>query len=983
MALSSGGRIVPVSGSGQCNMKTKGAKNLRDQSSCHPHPPLLNLSTYNGRSLYTDDRLEELELELSKIKWDIVGLCEVRRKEEEKIELRSGHIFYYRGTEKGGQSGVGFIIHKRWKDKIIGFESTSDRVAKVVIQINKRYKIQIIQIYAPTSSYSDEVVEEFYEELSEINNKENHHLKIIMGDFNARIGEKQHGESAIGNFGYGRRDERGSRLVDFAEKEGLQIINSFFKKKVHRKYTWTSPSGNKSELDYILTNKKYIFQDCTVLNKFNTGSDHRMVRGKIMFDCKVKRQKLTKKGNRCNIDNQNLEKNKQKFQDEMNLTFEALINLEENPNLDNLNNILSKTLKDKAIKVAGRARNQQTGKISESTKSLINQRRNFIVDKNNPQKKIEYAELCKLTRKKIREDVKKFNNNLAQKAIENNKGLKSVKNKINIGRKGIFALKDENGILTKNNDEIIKIVENFYNKLYQDENKEEFNLENYWEDSDISPILADEVDKTIRTMKKGKSPGEDGTTIEILKAAGYQLCKVLAKLFNQCLNKSDIPKDWNNALMVILFKKGDKTDIKNYRPISLLSNFYKIFTGVLTKRLENTLESTQSKEQAGFRKHFSTLDHIQVIRETIERHVEYELPLCLAYIDYEKAFDSVKTSAVLSSLKNIGVETSYLKLLNTIYQKATATIEINNEKASIKLQKGVRQGDSISPKLFIAVLEEVFKQINWNEKGININGQRLNHLRFADDIVIISNCPNELNEMIEELEHASLKAGLKMNLHKTKVMFNSFVKKQPIKINDNIIEEVKEYIYLGQEITMEGNIANEIARRIRIGWATFGKNNIIFKSKMPLHLKRKVFDQCVLPAITYGCETWSLTKRAMQKLQTAQRSMERSMLGITRRDRKRITWIRSQTKVMDIVERIKRMKWKWAGHIARRTDERWTTQILQWYPRNIKRPRKRPKIRWRDEIKQVAGTRWQTAAQDRSVWKSMEETFVQLWTRNG
>lgn len=542
-------------------------------------------------------------------------------------------------------------------------------------------------------------------------------------------------------------------------------------------------------------------------------------------------------------------------------------------------------------------------------------------------------------------------------------------------------MKDEDGNVTKNNMEIVKIVENFYNKLYHDD-REVITLEHNPADSETPPITTIEVKKIVALMKNGKSPGEDGVCIEIIKTAGEDCYTILAELFNKCLKQSDIPKDWKNALMVILFKKGDKADIKNYRPLSLLTNFYKILTGIITRRIENKLENTQSKEQAGFRRSFSTMDHIHVIRELIERHEEYEMPLCLAFVDYEKAFDSVKTSAVLTSLSKINIETTCIKLLQTIYQNATATVAMNDQKATIHLKKGVRQGDTISPKLFIAVLEEVFNEINWNGKGIIINDERLNHLRFADDIVLISNSTKELNDMIEELDKVSIQVGLKMNLQKTKVMFNACIKKENIKIQDNIIEEVQKYVYLGQEMTMNSNMENEINRRIRAGWATFGMNSIIFKSKMPLHLKRKVFNQCVLPAMTYGCETWSLTKREIQKLQTAQRSMERSMLGISIRDKKRITWIRSKTGVMDIVEKIKRLKWRWAGHVASRTDQRWTIQIVKWCPQNIKRRRGRPKIRWRDEIKQVAGSEWETVAQDRIIWKNMEETFVQPWTTN-
>ena len=121
----------------------------------------------------------------------------------------------------------------------------------------------------------------------------------------------------------------------------------------------------------------------------------------------------------------------------------------------------------------------------------------------------------------------------------------------------------------------------------------------------------------------------------------------------------------------------------------------------------------------------------------------------------------------------------------------------------------------------------------------------------------------------------------------------------------------------------------------------------------------------------------------VQKLQTAQRSMKRCMLGITRRDKKRITWIRNQTKVFDIIERIKQLKWKWAGHIARREDNRWSTITLQWYPRDVKRPRRRPQVRWDDEIRKVAGVNWMTKALNRKQWKNLGETYIQQWIDNG
>ena len=168
-----------------------------------------------------------------------------------------------------------------------------------------------------------------------------------------------------------------------------------------------------------------------------------------------------------------------------------------------------------------------------------------------------------------------------------------------------------------------------------------------------------------------------------------------------------------------------------------------------------------------------------------------------------------------------------------------------------------------------------------------------------------------------------------------------------------------------------------------MGWSAFGKQNKILKGKMPLCLKRKVFDQCILPVMTYGCETWSLNTKMIQKLRVAQRGMERCMLGISKRDRQRNKDVRTRTKVSDIIIRVKKLKWNWAGHVARRQDGRWTKEILNWYPRDQKRPKRRPNLRWIDEITNFAGIGWMRKAEDRTLWKHMGEAFILQWIDNG
>ena len=79
-------------------------------------------------------------------------------------------------------------------------------------------------------------------------------------------------------------------------------------------------------------------------------------------------------------------------------------------------------------------------------------------------------------------------------------------------------------------------------------------------------------------------------------------------LFNRCLKEKKIPQEWNNANTILLYKKGDRTDLKNYRPISLLSHLYKLFTKILTNRLKTKLEKVEDGEQAGFKTGFSTIE---------------------------------------------------------------------------------------------------------------------------------------------------------------------------------------------------------------------------------------------------------------------------------------------------------------------------------------------------------------------------------------
>ncbi len=173
-------------------------------------------------------------------------------------------------------------------------------------------------------------------------------------------------------------------------------------------------------------------------------------------------------------------------------------------------------------------------------------------------------------------------------------------------------------------------------------------------------------------------------------------------------------------------------------------------------------------------------------------------------------------------------------------------------------------------------------------------------------------------------------------------------------IGNEALELVEEYTNLGHMVGGNPAHEKEIRRRIGMGWSAFGKQNLVMDSNLPLSLKRKGYNQCILPVLTYGSETWRLSKELKKKLRSAQRGMERRMLGITWKDRKRASWIMEQTKVEDFLVTIKNKKWTWAGHVMRRRDNRWTTRVTEWQPGNGRRSQGRLRVRWRDEIRAFA-----------------------------
>ncbi|EYC35188.1 hypothetical protein Y032_1123g3637 [Ancylostoma ceylanicum] len=251
------------------------------------------------------------------------------------------------------------------------------------------------------------------------------------------------------------------------------------------------------------------------------------------------------------------------------------------------------------------------------------------------------------------------------------------------------------------------------------------------------------------------------------------------------------------------------------------------------------------------------------------------MPFCLTFIDLKKAFDTVETEAVLEALGNEGVPTQYIWIFRELYSNFMTRTSPFYDDITIDVRRGVRQGDTASPKLFTATLEDVMRRLEWDNMGVRVDGRLLHHLRFADDIVLITPSISQAERMLADFDDACGKIGLQLNLTKTMLMANGWVPDAPFSLNGNIIFECSSYVYLGREVNMMNDLAPELGRVKRAAWEAYKSIEDVVKKTKNIRLRAHLFNTTVLPALTYASETWALRKQDENAVSVIERSIER------------------------------------------------------------------------------------------------------------
>lgn len=414
-----------------------------------------------------------------------------------------------------------------------------------------------------------------------------------MGDFNAKIGEASEEDSDImGKFGFGTRNDRGHRLIDFVREKQLFFTNTMFKKRQSRRATWSLGRAS-NEIEFILITKpmKTLVINVEVLNRFDYKSDHRMVQMQLGLKfIRSKRKAYTK---RIFIDNEKVKIGRFRENLEANrLTLDGNTSL--NFIYDELlNNIVTcaepftkKKPKDSII-------TQETKTIMELRDQLILNRKRSLEDD------AKFKEMRKKANQMKRKDVRNFEILQLEQAIASNTTWKRAKEGAVQNKIWIPKLRDKNDVPRSNRAEVLEIAASFYEDLYSTKMNIEERLAitpKLDGKEEIEDISLEEMRDALLMMKNGKATTDDNITSELLKLCDIETIEVVRDLFNKMLSTEEIPSSWLESRIILLHKKGDKSKIENYRPLTKVSQFYKWFAKIVLNRISEKLDDHQHKQ---------------------------------------------------------------------------------------------------------------------------------------------------------------------------------------------------------------------------------------------------------------------------------------------------------------------------------------------------------------------------------------------------
>ena len=341
-------------------------------------------------------------------------------------------------------------------------------------------------------------------------------------------------------------------------------------------------------------------------------------------------------------------------------------------------------------------------------------------------------------------EINKPNQRKTWEGIREIINIKQTKGQIiNALSNGDDIISENNKIAEKFNNHFCKISETIANEIPKGKNKFSDYLKNQIEQSFfISPTSSDEIESQIKHIKNHKASGPNSIPTTIFKKFGKNISVPLTELINLSFNQGQFPAVLKIASVTPTFKKGDKLDVNNYRPIPLISNISKVTEKLIHKRLNSFLEHNNIfySFRFGFRDNHSTTHALIKMTDQIKEACNRGLYACGIYLDLKKAFDTVNHKILLSKLNHYGIRSIANDWFKSFLANRTQYTNINGSNSNPeKVMYGVPQGSVLGPLLFIIFI---------NDLNVSIKSSKVHH--FADDtnLLLINKSLKQIKKLV-------------------------------------------------------------------------------------------------------------------------------------------------------------------------------------------------------------------------------------------